>query len=354
MKFPTTFHILYLPLFLVSLTHASAFAQLQNTVSAQLYSKFLLSPESLKNDNTDETTNECKSFIASLEDKFTYGWVEAPLNYTTTESNPNAEKIKVFYYYKKTEKFKNPILFFNGGPGFSSHSSVSQFETSLTKLDIKGQLDFIFIDQRGTGCSSPTFPIGATQETFENLKWAASLGIVNDAEILREHLLGPKSKWKIFGQSYGAYIAYRYIEKFPASVSKAYAHGNAIGMIDYDGSYFRILSQHTVTEKYLKLFSDDRKRLQVLNQHFSDPTKCYANTLNQSMCGYENLSPFVYLLGFRDSWKYLHIYLQRIIPESTIDETALKDYVSQSVSQSFYYRESDPPEKWGRSSDFFL
>lgn len=337
----------------------AAFAQNLNSISEQLHSYNLLNPELFKkkdqsdqkssSEPTSEPTEECQSFITGIQDKYTYGWIEAPLNY----SLQNSEKIKVFYYYKKTEKLKNPILFFNGGPGFSSHSSVSQIESSIAKLEVKGQLDFIYIDQRGTGCSSPSFPIGASTEIFENLKWSASLGIVNDSEILREQLLGPGSKWKIFGQSYGAYIVYRYIEKYPASISKAYAHGNAIGMTDYDGSYFRILSQHTVTEKYLKLFTDDRKRLQALNQYFSDPTKCLQNTLNQSMCGYENMSPFVYLLGFRDSWKYLHIYLQRIVPESTVDEVALKNYVSQNVSQSFYYRESEAPEKWAERVTFF-
>jgi pimeloyl-ACP methyl ester carboxylesterase len=315
-----------------------------------LFSTVSFAQEQLSSINlTESSDSDCQAFIKSIQDSYTYGWISAPVNY----DSPGAGSAKIFYYYKKTDHIKNPILFLNGGPGGSSHSSYSLFDKKMAELQIKNNFDFIFMDQRGTGCSTPTYPFGADIKTLETLKWSASLGIVKDAEILREFLFGPKTKWKIFGQSYGAYIVYRYLEKFPASISKAYAHGNAIGVTNFDGSYFRILSQQTVLEKYFKNYPDDRLRMNLLNLFLSDSTKCFANSLNQQMCGAENLSPFVYLLGFNTNWKFIHIYLRQIVPEKSVDDLALKNYVSQNVSQNFYYRQTLPIDSTADQMTFF-
>lgn len=280
---------------------------------------------------------ECQTFIDSIKDNYTFGWIETAINYEVS----NSEKQNVFYYYKNTDQIKNPVLYFNGGPGASSHYSHLLFETTRKKFGLTENINYIFMDQRGTGCSSPGFTSGYSIKTLENLKWSASLGIVQDAEILRQHLLGKNTRWKIFGQSFGSYIVYRYIEKFPNSISKAYAHGYALGNSDYDASYYRILSQQTVLEKYFKLFPVDRNRLTILNKYLSDSQKCFLNIHNQELCGYEILLPFINLLGFSTEWTSLHVYLQRIVPEKLVDETALKNYVSQNVQGTMIYHDSE-------------
>ena len=84
----------------------AAFAQNLNSISEQLHSYNLLNPELFKKKDqpdqksSSEPSEECQSFITSLQDKYTYGWIEAPLNY----SLQNSEKIKVFYYYKKQQQ----------------------------------------------------------------------------------------------------------------------------------------------------------------------------------------------------------------------------------------------------------
>ena len=60
---------------------------------------------------------ECIEFISSIESKYDYGWADV------AETPSYSNSIKIFYYYKKTSNLKNPVIFFNGGPGFTSHSS---------------------------------------------------------------------------------------------------------------------------------------------------------------------------------------------------------------------------------------
>ena len=296
----------------------------------------------------NESPDTCALFIKTIEDQFNYGWVEAPLNY----DQPQGEKARIFYYYKKATNFKNPVVFFNGGPGYDSSSSSTVLEQALTKFELNGKIDFIYLDQRGTGCSTPHFALGADTNTLENLKWAASLGIVEDAELVRKTLLGDK-KWKVFGQSYGAYIVYRYIEKHPEGISKAFAHGNAFGVSDMDGSYYRILSQQKVMDRFLKLYPDLKPKFKILKNTLSDKTLCFKTANGQDTCGYEILSHFVYSLGFSDQWKFLVLYIKSIVPKDTVDQNYLSQYVALNISQPFVYRDVRDPNKYTDITNFF-
>ena len=179
---------------------------------------------------------ECKQFVKSIEQTHNYGW----LNVAETPANKN--RISVFYFYSKTATLINSVLFFNGGPGLSFQNHFKSLEESKKKAitDKKSDIDFIFMDQRGTGCSS-VFPLGIDDHTIEKLKWYGSAGIVRDAEVLRKTLIGQR-QWKIFGQSFGGYVVHRYIEMHPEAISKAYVHGYAIGQSEFELSYARILN----------------------------------------------------------------------------------------------------------------
>ena len=294
------------------------------------------------------TIDACNEFIKTIETNYHYGWVNVPTNY----DQPQASQSRVFYYYKKDSTLKNPVIFFNGGPGFSSQSSSVMLDQSLQKFEMTKKIDLIYIDQRGTGCSTPQFPLGDAPETLDNLRWYASLGIVKDAEAVRKTLIGDR-KWKIFGQSYGAYIVYRYIETHPEGVSKAFAHGNAMGVSDFNGSYYRIASQQKVLEKFFKLFPDMKTKLKILKQELTDKTLCFKAANDQDTCGYEILSHFVYSLGFRDQWKFLAVYLKNIVPGPTLDKAYLANYVSQNIQQPFVYRDVSNPEKYAATTNFF-
>lgn len=286
---------------------------------------------------------DCQEFINSIQVKYEYDWVKSK----AVPGRADSADIYVFYYYMKTTlvngRLKNPIAFFNGGPGFDSHGQAQQMEIARIKHQIKTELNFVYIDQRGTGCSSP-YPRGRSFEVLEALKSFGSRGIVYDAEVIRQKLVGSRP-WKIFGQSFGAYIVYRYLSLFPQSISKAYAHGNAVGVLDEDRSYYRILSQHTVTESYLKAYPDDRSRLVLLKAALANKANCLHNT-RQYYCGYEMMNPLVYSLGYKSNWENIHRWLQIIAPSGGVVMAGLQDYVSNFITGpvTLYRWTEDPLE----------
>lgn len=290
-----------------------------------LISQLVLADESSRN-----LDSECRQFISEIEPHYFYNWLDVP---ETPFSN---NTISVFYYYKKTNTFKNPVIFFNGGPGYSSHNSPFSLEIAKVKFGGGQELDidFVYIDQRGTGCST-RFPIGASSQTIERLKWYGSAGIVTDAEVLRKKLIGDK-KWKVFGQSFGSHVVHRYIKMFPASISKAYAHGYPEGPSDFDFSFSRIASEGMVLNSYLSTHNSDRTRLKALNAFLSDPTKCYKNGTSE-YCGFENLTSLIYLLGFRDDWSTFHSWLLFLVPIDTVVEDNLRDYTAKLATKYFFY-----------------
>ncbi len=273
---------------------------------------------------------QCKQFVKSIEQTHVYGWLKV------AETPANLDRISVFYYFSKKASLKNPVIFFNGGPGLSFQSYNKSMEDSKRKfiLDQKKDIDFIYMDQRGAGCSS-AYPVGIDSRTIEKLKWYGSAGIVRDAEELRKLLLG-NNKWKIFGQSFGGYVVYRYLEMYPQAISKAYVHGYALGHSDLDVSHARILNHGIVLESYYKIYPSDRKRLIILNKYLSDKNKCFKKE-NTEVCGFEILPNLVQRIGFKSNWETLHLQIERFVPNDRVSEQAISDFVKQMVRFSDYH-----------------
>ncbi len=281
---------------------------------------------------------ECSEFINSIEARYKYGWIQV------AETPTSSDRISIFYFYKKTASLKNPVIFFNGGPGFTSHGMASSLEISKTKYSggKNIDIDFIFMDQRGTGCSS-RFPVGASPQTIEKLNWYGSAGIVNDAEELRKNLIGSR-KWKVFGQSFGGHVVHRYIQMFPKSIVKAYAHGYSEGIADFDFSFARIASQHTIMQSYLKKFPEDRQRLLLLNQYLADASKCFITKDGQGneVCGYEISSMLISYLGFRNNWEILRADLRHMVPDGEVSTDKVRRFVGNAAATFSIYHGLTP------------
>ncbi len=106
-------------------------------------------------------------------------------------------KGKLFYQvYGEGE----PVVFLNGGPGFSSHGY------ELYAEEISKYRKVILFDQRGTGKSE--------------LKWVNSVSIqrmVSDMEALREHL--DIDTWDVVGHSFGGVYAMHYLSEHPDRIN---------------------------------------------------------------------------------------------------------------------------------------
>jgi len=251
----------------------------------------------------------CDQFVSSLDmTKYEFAWVESPEN----PLDANSPKLKIFYI-KPRKMTDNVVAFYNGGPGASVHGSFGLLEAFLNHKNLQDKISFIYIDQRGNGCSSG-YPIDSystsPEQTIRRLTWYGSSGIVHDSEIVRKKVVGNKP-WKVFGQSYGAYIVHRYISLFPESLKGAYAHANAVSDDALDRFTYRIESQIRTSEEYFKANPEDKDSYIILKKFLSaNKDYCIETPVHkQSYCGLEIAEYLNNNLGFKDSWSYLHFLI---------------------------------------------
>ena len=96
-----------------------------------------------------------------------------------------------------------PLLFLNGGPGFSSDG----YEMYAKELSKNRQV--ILFDQRGTGQSK----LSASKIDYITINQ-----MIKDIEKLRAHL--KIEKWDVMGHSFGGKYAMHYISKYGEAVNK--------------------------------------------------------------------------------------------------------------------------------------
>lgn len=272
---------------------------------------------------------ECQTFIDSIKNDFEYHWIK-------TDESPNSQrKLSIFYYFRKNTELINPVLFFNGGPGYSSHGSYLNLEQN--RFYSSKIINFIYMDQRGTGCSSRN-PIGIGDAVLEPLMYSGSIGIVRDAEAIRKKVLGVNSQWKIFGQSFGAFIVHRYILDFPDSIKEAHAHGFAIGLSDFELNYNRIVGQNRVLSLYLKKYPMDEIRLRLFQIYLSAPDRCFTKSNGLKYCGFELLSPLVNKMGFINEWEIIHQWLVSLVTTRIVNESVVQDFTENFFTVSASYQ----------------
>ena len=131
---------------------------------------------------------------------------------------------------------------------------------------------------------------------------------MKDAETLRVKLFGQNGRWRIFGQSYGAFIVHRYLEVAPEHIDKAYAHGNALGFNQVEKVTMRIESQQRVAKDYFKIYPEDEKIIFKIRSLIPE-SRCFSDEHNL-ICGPGVLdaSASSFLLS-PSHWKDLHGWL---------------------------------------------
>jgi pimeloyl-ACP methyl ester carboxylesterase len=255
----------------------------------------------------DETVpaagTDCASFVSQYPG-YVAGSLEVPEDWSNPDKSP---KISLFYYWKKGEgdaANRPPVVFFNGGPASDSHSSVEVLSTQ----DFLNNSSFVFLDQRGTGCST-NFPTEMTEENAQRLTKWGSRAIVADSEALRKHLFGDR-KWRPYGQSYGGFIVHRYLETAPQGIDRAIAHGASIMQDPVDWQVERVKSQKRVSDTYFQQYPDD-KTIMTMARATLSPKQCWKNG-NDGICGPSVFDSLTILLGFHDSWPQLHQWIQKL------------------------------------------
>lgn len=220
-------------------------------------------------------------------------------------SQPDGEKITVSYYFKEQTQYagKTPIVFFNGGPTIAGYSAIG-----LLGEDYKDE-NIVFLDQRGTGCSTPFKDYEGNPDLYKNY---ASDSIVKDAEVIRRTLFG-ENQWKIFGQSFGGLISFRYLELFPKSIASAHIHGFGFSpdglLIDKREKRISEITPEILNYKNTKVseFSlGDMMESLKKKEIFTSTCIETRHSLKKQFCGTDVFTGLFMVTGFRDRWKVVH------------------------------------------------
>lgn len=264
---------------------------------------------------------QCIEFVKTLPADYVKEWVLVPEDY----KNPNGYQIKVFYYGKIVPGVV-PAVFYNGGPGSNSRSSYTSLVQKKAGYPLwDNGVSFIFIDQRGTGCSE-SYPQGDTNAIIARLSNYGSADIVRDSEVIRKKLLGQKP-WKVFGQSYGAQVVHRYLVQAPEGILSAHAHGNTINANAEERFANRLLSQKRIFDRYFDQYVGDRTRIEEMKKYLS-ANKCFTDAATgKQACGYGPLASLVSMLGWAHRWNNLHTWITYIYDSKGFNEAAYKDFL---------------------------
>lgn len=294
----------------------------RNEISKSLQNQNLPSPNEIE-DGTIAYDDQCTEFKKNIPEDWFSGSLLVPEN----PEDPTGRKISIFYY-GKIEPNKTPVVFFNGGPATSSWNSFFYFKRYKLMVDPAEKVSLIYIDQRGTGCSS-YYPQGSEGEVLERLRYYGTRGIVADAEAVRKHLLGDK-KWIAFGQSYGSFINHRYTILAPESLKAIFSHASVLSEDPKVRLLQRIKSQDRVLKSYLEKYPDDKERFEAFNR--LSMNDCYTSESgNSKYCGYRLVYDVLSFLGWTSDWNALHSWLVYIMPEDKIDDARFKDYLAAFV-----------------------
>ncbi len=235
-----------------------------------------------------------------------HGFVDVPEN----PAEPKGPSVHIFYYGQRLDE-RTPIVFFNGGPTSDSHGSYRILTDQRYSVAAWATAPLIFIDQRGNGCSSK-YPQGDSDEVLTRLKFYDSSAIVGDAEVVRKQILGDKP-WKVFGQSYGAWIVHRYAALAPNSIVSAFAHSEVLTNDSISRLTDRIFAQNRVLKEYFKQYPDDQRRLEILHEQLT-ANVCYPNpAANPRRCGLANIDSLLSRFAFIPRWPWVHDWLKAIV-----------------------------------------
>jgi pimeloyl-ACP methyl ester carboxylesterase len=161
------------------------------------------------------------------------------------------------------------LVFFEGGPGHEDPRPLSWESASWIKRALK---DFrvLFLDQRGTGRSSP-IDAGALAhlsglEQADYLKLFRADSIVRDAEQIREAL--GIQRWTVLGVSFGGFCVLNYLSFAPDGLDGALISGGLPSVrhsIDdvYQATYRRVLEK---VERFYDRYPSDVARVRQIHK----------------------------------------------------------------------------------------
>ena len=257
-----------------------------------------------------QQNSECLEFLKTLPRDYQRQWIQVPEDW----SQPQGRKIRVFYYTNFI-KGQIPVAYFYGGPLGVDHSSYKKFEPLAAQLN----LGFVYIDQRGTGCSDAV-PVGTDRVSLSRASLYDTSSVVKDAELIREIFLGKEAKWKVFGQSWGGAITSRYVYLFPKNLISAHNFAGTESESTAEFMYATMVQQQRVAKIFSQRHPRGMKALQMIKKAIQ-PDDCYQTQSHGKICGsliYQSLLDSY--LGLPELWPQVEIdFIQFIKSNGRVD-----------------------------------
>jgi pimeloyl-ACP methyl ester carboxylesterase len=164
------------------------------------------------------------------------------------------------------------LAYLQGGPGGACPPPQTM---PLTNIALDHGYQVLYLDQRGTGLSSPvtadTLALqGDAQKQADYLKHFRADSIVKDFEAVRQTLTKDYptelKKWSLFGQSFGGFCSFTYLSHFPASLREVFTTGGVPPLkkpIDevYKATFATVARRN---ESYYAKFPEDVEHIQKL------------------------------------------------------------------------------------------
>lgn len=167
-------------------------------------------------------------------------WQEMPFECGTLEvpedhASPGARTISLSFVVARAtgEAVDDPVFYFSGGPGTAASRSARGLVEEQAEL--RRTRDFVFLDQRGTGrstplaCQTPPGPARLLEPIFDREETAACRAALESAADLRKYTTADAARdldlvrralgyerLNLIGTSYGTRMAWTYAAMFPA------------------------------------------------------------------------------------------------------------------------------------------
>ncbi|KAF8648544.1 hypothetical protein AX16_006248 [Volvariella volvacea WC 439] len=161
-----------------------------------------------------------------------------------------------------------------GGPGFEI--GLQRNSGYAGEIHEKGYRT-LWVDQRGTGLSTPLSPdtlpasVKTDEEIAEYLSYFRADSIVRDCEIIRLSLLGeaedPESrKWTLMGQSFGGFCAITYLSFFSEGIKEVLLTGGLAPLVDDPDIVYAALIKRVLKRNraYYEKYPQDVKRVREI------------------------------------------------------------------------------------------
>lgn len=204
------------------------------------------------------------------------------------------------------------LLFLQGGPGHESpRPSLEPLHPSWLGVALE-EYRVVFLDQRGTGRSSPVgddiLTRSDTEAVAEYLSHLRADGIVRDAEAVREHL--GVASWSLLGQSFGGFTTLHYLSTHPGVLDDVFITGGLSALSRpaaeiYADTYARM---RTISEAYYRRFPGHREVIRGLVERARGGELVLPSG---EVVSESRLRSLGHLLGSDDGWFDLHSLLER-------------------------------------------